>query len=320
MAHRNAGLNVTFKQLEAFLASANARSFSAAASELHTTQSAISKRVAEVERACGAPLLHRGSRGLELTQAGRQLLPLAQEAQRLLLRIEHEVSNDEQELRGLYRIGVTELIALTWLTHLIQKLRALYPRLTLEPVVDAGLKLLEDLDANRIDLAILPGTHWGERFVVSQVGQVEDYWVASPALDIPDRPLLPHEFAHYPMLEQSQGSSKNIFYAAWRAQHGFAFNQVFATNNVTVLRELTIAGLGISQLAVDFVAPDLAAGRLRIVHSDPMPPPMVYSAVYKATGSSHALSRLAALAAETCDFTRHANSRQAPPGQASPSR
>ena len=308
MPTRNAGLNITFKQLEAFLASANARSFSGAASALHTTQSAISKRIAEIERSCGAPLLHRGSRGLQLTQAGRQLLPLAQESERLLLRIEHEVSN-EQELRGLYRIGVTELIALTWLTHLIQKLRALYPRLMLEPVVDAGMKLLDDVDANRIDLAIMPGTHWGERFLSLKVGQVEDYWVASPALELPDRPLLPHEFAHYPMLEQSQGSSKNIFYAAWRAQHGFVFNQVFATNNVTVLRELTIAGLGISQLAVDYVASDLAAGRLRIVRSDPMPPPMVYSAVYKAAGASHALGRLAALAAETCDFTRQANSR-----------
>lgn len=41
-------MNLTFKQLEALLFSARLRSFSAAALKLHTTQSAISKRVAEL--------------------------------------------------------------------------------------------------------------------------------------------------------------------------------------------------------------------------------------------------------------------------------
>ena len=307
MSTRNSALNITFKQLEAFLTSAKERSFSAAASTLHTTQSAVSKRVAEIERSIGATLLHRSTGGLELTIAGRELLPLAEESQRLLSRIEHEVGS-ERELRGLYRIGVTELIALTWLTSFIQELRALHPSLMLEPVVDVGLKLFDDVQLNRLDLAIMPGKDWGDQFISLKVGQVEDYWVASPSLDIPERPLLPHEFAEYPILEESQGASKNLFYAPWRAEHGFRFNRVFATNSTPVLRELTIGGLGISQLALDYVATDIAEGRLRIVRSDPMPPPMVYSAVFKADGgSSYALTRLAKLAAKMCNFKRRAD-------------
>ena len=295
-------MNITFKQLEAFMTSAKTGSFSAAASALHTTQSAVSKRIAEIEKCCGAQLLRRSSRGLELTQAGRQLLPLAEESQRLLSRIEHEVS-PERDLRGLYRIGVTELIALTWLGRFIQRLQTLHPLLRLEPVVDDGLKLLESVERDRIDLAIMPGTQWGDQYACVKVGQVEDYWVASPSMDLPDRALLPHEFADYPILEDSEGASKNRFYAAWRAEHGFRFNRVFATNSTPVLRELAIAGLGISQLAYDYVAGDVDAGRLRIVRSDPMPPPMVYTAVYKANASNHALTRLAKVAAEMCDFS-----------------
>lgn len=294
-------MNITFKQLEAFVFSARTGSFSAAAAALHTTQSAISKRVAEIERMCGAAVLHRTPRGLELTQAGRQLAPLAAEAQRLLVRIEHEVG-DACTLRGSFRIGVTELIALTWLTHLIHRLRQLHPHLMLEPIVDAGLKLFDGLEANTIDLAIMPGTFWGADYETLRVGQVEDLWVASPQLDIPRRPLRPEEFARYPMLEQSTGAAKNRFYAAWRAEHGFRFNQVFATNSTTVLRELTIGGLGISQLALDYVRADIEEGRLRVIESDPMPPPMVYSAVYRTDSFSAALARIAELAAETCDF------------------
>lgn len=302
-------MNITFKQLEAFLFSARAGSFSAAAATLHTTQSAVSKRIAEIERMCGTTVLYRTPRGLELTQAGRQLLPLAEEAQRLFVRIAQEVSTD-QTLRGTFRIGVTELIALTWLTHFIQRLQELHPKLMLEPVVDAGLKLFDGLEANTIDLAVMPGVFWGEKYETVRVGQVEDLWVASPRLKVPDRPLKPHEFAHYPMLEQSSGAAKNKFYAAWRAEHGFRFTQAFATNSTTVLRELTISGLGISQLALDYVRADIDAGRLRIVESDPMPPPMVYSAVYRIDSFSVAIARIAQLAAKTCDFTLRANQEQ----------
>jgi DNA-binding transcriptional LysR family regulator len=294
-------MNLTFKQLEAFCFSARLQSFSAAAQKLHTTQSAMSKRVAELEDTLGVSLLHRTPRGLEITQAGRQLLPLAEDSQRLWQRIETEVSAD-QTLRGTFRIGVTELIAMTWLTRFIKRLQELHPELVLEPVVDAGLTLFQGLESNKIDLAIMPGTFWGASYTTTKVGQVQDLWMASPALKLPRRALKPHEFAHYPILEQSTGAAKNKFYEAWMAEHGFRFNKVFATNSTTVLRELTI-----SELALDYARPDIAAGLLRIVRSDPMPPPMVYSAVYRNDNFSPALERMVALGIEICDFSSRAN-------------
>jgi DNA-binding transcriptional LysR family regulator len=257
--------------------------------------------VAELEGALGAPLLHRTPHGLELSQAGRQLLPLAEESQRLRLRIEKEIGTG-QTLRGTYRIGVTELIAMTWLTRLIHRLQELHPEMALEPVVDVGLTLLKGLKANKVDLAIMPGTFWGNTLVTVKVGEVEDPWVASPRLNIPKRALKPHEFALYPVLEQS-GAAKNNFYGAWRAEHGFRFNKIFSTNSTTVLRELTISGFGLSQLVLDYVRPDIEAGLLRIVRSDPMPPTMFYSAVYREDNFSPALERIVQLAVETCDFS-----------------
>ncbi len=173
----------------------------------------------------------------------------------------------------------------------------------IEPVVDAGLALFEGLEANRIDIAILPGTYWGQAYQTVKVGQVEDLWVASPSMKLPNRVLKPHEFARYPMLEQSTGAAKNKYYEAWRAEHKFQFGKVFHTNSTTVLRELTINGFGISQLALDYVRPDIQAGRLRIVKSDPMPPPMVYGAVYRNDNRSRAVERIVELAVQTCDFT-----------------
>ncbi len=304
-------MNLTFKQLEAFFFAVTLGSFSAAATRLHTTQSAISKRVAELEQDIGERLLHRTPQGLLPTAAGHRLVPLAEETLRLRERIETE-TRPSTSLRGTLRVGTTELIALTWLTSLIHALRAEHPELVLEPVVDAGLHLLDGLKANRIDLALLPGTHWGDGYRTLEVGSVEDLWMASPSLDIPQRPLAPAEFALYPVLEQSVGSAKNQFFEAWRARHGFRFNKVFATNSLTVLRELTIAGLGISQLALEYFSADIDAGLLRVVQSDPSPPRMVYSAVWRTDQFNPALEVVARRAREVCDFRRPAAVRQAP--------
>ncbi|ABM58637.1 LysR family transcriptional regulator [Verminephrobacter eiseniae] len=316
-------MNITFKQLEAFVYSAKLRSFSSAAAKLRATQSAISKRVAELEQEFGVPLLHRTAQGLEMAQAGRRLLPLAEESQRLWARIDHEMGGD-QTLRGTFRVGVTELIAMTWLTRFIQRLRQLHPEMSIEPVVDAGLLLFAGLEANKIDIAIMPGTHWGKSYETVKVGQVEDLWVASPSLKIPDRVLKPHEFGLYPVLEQSSGAAKNRYYEAWRAEHKFQFGKLFQTNSTTVLRQLTINGFGISQLALDYVRPDIEAGLLRIVKSDPMPPPMIYGAVYRNDNPGPAVQRIVELAVQMCDFSAGGNPRRAagnaPPDERRPAR
>ncbi|MGJ7493129.1 LysR family transcriptional regulator [Variovorax sp. ZT4R33] len=283
--------------------------------KLHTTQSAVSKRLAELEESLGGPLLHRTSHGLELTQVGRELLPLAEEAQRLWQRIAHDISVDKT-LRGTFRVGVTELIAMTWLTRLIQLLQKLHPQVTIEPVVDAGLTLFERLEANKLDLAVMPGTFWGQAFESIKVAEVEQVWIASPRLQIPARALKPHEFADYPVIEQPAGASKNRFYEAWRAEHGFRFGKVMLTNSTTVLRELTISGFGLSQQALDYVRPDVRSGLLRVVKSDPMPPPLVYSAVFRRDNVSPTLERIVELAVKTCDFTLRASQHHVAPARA----
>ena len=66
--------------LRAFEASARALSFTAAAQELHMTQSAVSQQIKSLENAMGRTLFYRRVRGLELTDAGRGYLPTVQAA------------------------------------------------------------------------------------------------------------------------------------------------------------------------------------------------------------------------------------------------
>jgi DNA-binding transcriptional LysR family regulator len=87
----------TLRELRCFVAVARTGSLTAAASELHVSQAAVSRTIASLERTAGCRLLRRLARGCELTGAGHQVLPHAQrvltEADRLseFLATRHEV-------------------------------------------------------------------------------------------------------------------------------------------------------------------------------------------------------------------------------------
>lgn len=66
-------MNVSLRQLRVFLAVAQDRHFSRAGDALGLTQSAVSRSITELEQALGLQLLHRTTREVELTDAGRLL-------------------------------------------------------------------------------------------------------------------------------------------------------------------------------------------------------------------------------------------------------
>jgi hypothetical protein len=70
---------VELHQLRAFVQVTHAGTFTRAAEELHLTQSAVSNAVGRLEAELGHRLLHRGARGVELTEAGAVVFERARE-------------------------------------------------------------------------------------------------------------------------------------------------------------------------------------------------------------------------------------------------
>eukprot|EP01042_Synura_sphagnicola_P026054 gene26054-33545_t len=123
---------ITIKQLEAFYWSAELAGLEAAATRLNTTQSAISKRLQELESVLGFELFDRSRRRAQLTARGEELLSHAKEMIDLRTRI-MDMSKAHPVAPRTLRLGVTELTALTWLPQLIQRIRGSHPSVTLEP-------------------------------------------------------------------------------------------------------------------------------------------------------------------------------------------
>jgi LysR family transcriptional regulator, glycine cleavage system transcriptional activator len=135
--------------LRAFEAVARLSSFSAAAQELFLTQPAISRQIKALEDELGAPLFLRGTRKVELTGAGVQLL---RGAVPLLQRLDGTV-RQIRSARGRRHVSVATFasFASLWLLPRLRDFEALHPDIDIRiSATDA----MTDLDDPDIDLVL----------------------------------------------------------------------------------------------------------------------------------------------------------------------
>jgi DNA-binding transcriptional LysR family regulator len=95
------------RQLQAFCAVVEKKSFSQAAEKLGVTQPAVSLQVRALEQRLGQTLLDRSGRRVEPTEAGRRLYRSAQRMLALEAQLLDEVSADEGPLMGTLAIGAS---------------------------------------------------------------------------------------------------------------------------------------------------------------------------------------------------------------------
>ena len=107
-------MKINFKQIEAFVWVADLQSFRRAAERMNTTQPNIASRIAKLEEQFGQILLKRSSSSVSPTRSGRVLLG---KAQAVLLAVDDlmETSGASTLFEGALRVGVTEIIAHSWL-------------------------------------------------------------------------------------------------------------------------------------------------------------------------------------------------------------
>jgi LysR family transcriptional regulator, low CO2-responsive transcriptional regulator len=144
------------KQLKAFLAIAEAKTFTAGARRVNVTQAAISMQIRQLEDEVGLPLFTRTPRRVILTEAGEYLLERA----RKILR-EHDTALAEiAELGGVehgrLRIGsASAMFATQQLPVILQGLRAKFPNSELAVTAGTSQALVDTIMHGEIDIAFV---------------------------------------------------------------------------------------------------------------------------------------------------------------------
>lgn len=291
----------TLKQLEAFCWTAKLGSFQAAADRLNTTQSAISKRVADLEHLYDQQLLNRKYRRAKLTPEGERLRLSAEEVLASVNKLSFNMEKGSS-FQGTLRIGASELVALTWLPTLVQRIKQEYPAIVINLNIEAGGRVLERLKSGTVDLAFVAGPMWGKQFASEKLASVEFAWMASPSLKIPRRAITPEEMASYPMLVHSPEGVATRLYALWLQKAGGTTHHALSANTLNVMARLTIGGLGISCLPTQFFAEQLKKRQLVRVKTEPTLPKLDFFAVYRREELYELTDKVITIAKEVCDF------------------
>ncbi|MEO7645894.1 MAG: LysR family transcriptional regulator [Burkholderiaceae bacterium] len=295
---------MTFKQLEAIFWVVRLGGFSQAAQKLHTTQSAVSKRVQELEALFRMPLFDRSLRSARLTAKGEEVLFMAE---RLLAERDALMQNlmkpGAQERR--VRIGVTEVTAMTWLPRFVERIQERYPKATIDPDVDTGARLRDKLLAREIDLMIAANSIRDDRFKVTPVGKLRLQWMCKPGLVQHDsKPLRIQVLQNQRILTQGPQSGTGLLFQDWFKAQGLKNTDIVVSNSLIALIGLTVSGFGVSYLPPASVQPMVDQGLLEVLQVKPGLPDANYVASILREQQSAFMTSIVLLAQETCDFSR----------------
>ena len=172
---------MTIIQLEYFLAVANFGSFSIAADHCFVTQPSLSMQIKSLEEELGVMLLDRAKKPVIPTEAGEVVLAQAREALKEYNSIKEVVSQLKGEIAGKIRLGVIPTIALYLLHKFIPEFVQRYPKVELEVREMKTEHIIDALNRDRIDVALVAGGTCGEGIIEYDLFDDRFYAYVSPS-------------------------------------------------------------------------------------------------------------------------------------------
>ena len=157
-----------WNDLKYFLAVARHHSTLAASRALQVNQSTVQRRLAELERRLGRPLVQRHPTGYRLTEFGEALLPYAERIAKAVAALEQQLESAQLEAVGVIRVTCPEpLVYRITQTPLLDRFHARYPGLRVEFVMsDRYLDLMK----GEADVALRSGDTVDNELVGRKIG------------------------------------------------------------------------------------------------------------------------------------------------------
>lgn len=151
-------MNISIRQLSAFISVADNGSFTRASEQMHLTQSAVSGLIKELEFSLGIVLFDRTTRQLSLSVVGHHLLPQARRILNEMQLFENEASSLTSLAQGQVRLAVSQFAASSMPAVIAQFAKA-YPDISVSLLDCSAENVLEHIQNIEVDLGV--GTERG---------------------------------------------------------------------------------------------------------------------------------------------------------------
>jgi DNA-binding transcriptional LysR family regulator len=234
---------------------ADARSLVGAAEALALNHSTVFRRLATIESDVGARLFERSRTGYQPTEAGEEMIALANTMAESILEFERRVAGRDTRPTGELRVTAVDTVAMCLLPPILARFRAVNPGVNVELLIASQTLNLSRRDA---DVAIRAGNDPPESLVGRRVAAIRWAVYCTPeiAAEYGARTVASAPWVGFSdALAPPRGKR-------WVDDKIGARRQVCAVNSVLAMAELAAAGLGATVLPC-FVG-DLRTGLVRV--------------------------------------------------------
>jgi len=256
-----------YEEMEAFVRTIEAGSFTQAAKQLGVTKSAISRRLSDLETRLGTQLVLRTTRSLSLTEAGEALFQRAvsllsdwQEAEAVSL-------SESCALSGRIRLAAPLSFGVQYLGPALLEFKDIHPDLSFD--IDFSDRQI-DLISEGVDVAIRIGALSDSTLVARKLADIDMVAAAAPSLlETLGHPQTPEDLKAFNELRYTNRPRKGWRYTAPDGQSGeIELSSTLQANNGNFLCDAAIAGQGLTIHPLFILCEALRAGTLEVILPD----------------------------------------------------
>ena len=242
-------MNVTLRQLHAFVAVAVAGNFTRASDRLNVTQSAVSALVRELETALAIRLFDRTTRRVELTDAGREFQPTAEKLIADLDHAMHNVHELAERKRGRITVAAPPLLAAVLMPTVIAAFHRDFPGITVILLDVPTSQIVASVRSGEADLGV--GT-----FTLDEKGLIRRqltrdalmlFCQAQSPLAALERPKW-RDLKGLPLITLTRESGIRTLVEYGYEAAGLSSQPAYEVSQITTALALVEAGLGVSVL------------------------------------------------------------------------
>lgn len=276
-------MDISLRQLQIFHAVAKHRSFSRAAQALCVSQPAVSAQIKALEQALQLTLFERTGRSVELTEAGRQLLPYAEQVMELLgdaMRAVHDLNNLQ---RGRVAVAASTTAGIYVVPRVLGAFHRAYPGIELSLDVLNRFAVQQRLLAGEVDVAIMGLIEDPHDLEIAQFLPNDLVVIASPRHPLARRRSIPlAELGRELFLVREVGSGTRADMERIFAEAGVSLRIAMELRSSGAIKQAVAADLGIAVVPLDAIQLELETGRLVVLDVEGFPVRRSWSLVRRA--------------------------------------
>lgn len=252
------------RQLKAFLAIAETRTFTAAAQRMHYTQAAISMQIKQLEKEVGVPLFIRMPRRVVMTEAGECLHERAQHIMH-----EHDAALAElAELagaeRGRLRVGsASGMISTDALPAILKKLRKSHQHAEVSVVSGTSEELAKRILAGEIDMAFVSLPVQARNIETEVLSRDQLVAIASPRHKLAKgRVVSAFALAGEKLILGERGGNTRRLIDEFFTEAGLKPKVAMELNRQAAIKNMVAADMGVGIVPFSTAREDVERGRL----------------------------------------------------------